>query len=503
MRGQANRAFSRKRSYGKTVRRSGASIQGTMANYVTTVISERMAEREKARVVERALDLYTNDSMGHGVVEGGLIETVGIGLTPSFTPRAEWLGKDTAWAELFEQRANQMFNRWGLGVHLWCDAQRRLNFYALQALQYFQWKIFGIGLAQVVVRSDALRPLGLALLPVCPTRLGTPSDATGEVFDGIEIGKYGEPTHAFIRKPDRPVGNTTDCYDRVAIRDAKTGLPKLLFTCDVRNVAEYKQDSIYATLIKTLRDANDMSDAVLVGAVVRNLYVGFINAVGQGAMGANKNLDIEDRIIQTDNGTILQGLKGESMDWFSHTAAPQNLTDLTSMIHDRIGVGTVRGQENILRKYQASYSASKASFEKAEEVAAYEHTILNRAFNAPVMAWMLYEMCLRSLLPVTSSEHFIANIDAYYSAEFLPQPMRQIDRKKAAEADVIGLNSNTTSLKDVFGRDGKDWRVETEQRAKELKHLQDLEEKYGVSLRPPVKETGSEGTANSEEEDES
>lgn len=503
MRGQANRAFSRKRSYGKTVRRSGASIQGTMANYVTTVISERMAEREKARVVERALDLYTNDSMGHGVVEGGLIETVGIGLTPSFTPRAEWLGKDTAWAELFEQRANQMFNRWGLGVHLWCDAQRRLNFYALQALQYFQWKIFGIGLAQVVVRSDALRPLGLALLPVCPTRLGTPSDATGEVFDGIEIGKYGEPTHAFIRKPDRPVGNTTDCYDRVAIRDPKTGLPKLLLTCDVRNVAEYKQDSIYATLIKTLRDANDMSDAVLVGAVVRNLYVGFINAVGQGAMGANKNLDIEDRIIQTDNGTILQGLKGESMDWFSHTAAPQNLTDLTSMIHDRIGVGTVRGQENILRKYQASYSASKASFEKAEEVAAYEHTILNRAFNAPVMAWMLYEMCLRSLLPVTSSEHFIANIDAYYSAEFLPQPMRQIDRKKAAEADVIGLNSNTTSLKDVFGRDGKDWRVETEQRAKELKHLQDLEEKYGVSLRPPVKETGSEGTANSEEEDES
>lgn len=503
MRGQANRAFSRKRSYGKTVRRSGASIQGTMANYVTTVISERMAEREKARVVERALDLYTNDSMGHGVVEGGLIETVGIGLTPSFTPRAEWLGKDTAWAELFEQRANQMFNRWGLGVHLWCDAQRRLNFYALQALQYFQWKIFGIGLAQVVVRSDALRPLGLALLPVCPTRLGTPSDATGEVFDGIEIGKYGEPTQAFIRKPDRPVGNTTDCYDRVAIRDPKTGLPKLLLTCDVRNVAEYKQDSIYATLIKTLRDANDMSDAVLVGAVVRNLYVGFINAVGQGAMGANKNLDIEDRIIQTDNGTILQGLKGESMDWFSHTAAPQNLTDLTSMIHDRIGVGTVRGQENILRKYQASYSASKASFEKAEEVAAYEHTILNRAFNAPVMAWMLYEMCLRSLLPVTSSEHFIANIDAYYSAEFLPQPMRQIDRKKAAEADVIGLNSNTTSLKDVFGRDGKDWRVETEQRAKELKHLQDLEEKYGVSLRPPVKETGSEGTANSEEEDES
>ena len=503
MRGQANRAFSRKRSYGKTVRRSGASIQGTMANYVTTVISERMAEREKARVVERALDLYTNDSMGHGVVEGGLIETVGIGLTPSFTPRAEWLGKDTAWAELFEQRANQMFNRWGLGVHLWCDAQRRLNFYALQALQYFQWKIFGIGLSQIVVRSDALRPLGLALLPVCPTRLGTPSDATGEVFDGIEIGKYGEPTHAFIRKPDRPVGNTTDCYDRVAIRDPKTGLPKLLLTCDVRNIAEYKQDSIYATLIKTLRDANDMSDAVLVGAVVRNLYVGFINAVGQGAMGANKNLDIEDRIIQTDNGTILQGLKGESMDWFSHTAAPQNLTDLTSMIHDRIGVGTVRGQENILRKYQASYSASKASFEKAEEVAAYEHTILNRAFNAPVMAWMLYEMCLRSLLPVTSSEHFIANIDAYYSAEFLPQPMRQIDRKKAAEADVIGLNSNTTSLKDVFGRDGKDWRVETEQRAKELKHLQDLEEKYGVSLRPPVKETGSEGTANSEEEDES
>ena len=505
MRSKANRVYARtgRKSYGKTVHRSAASLQGTLSNYAKTIINERTAEREKSRVTDRGLDLYTNDAMGHGILEGGLIETIGIGLTPSFTPMAEMLSKDDAWSDLYESQSNQMFKRWGLSVNLWCDAQQRLNFYGLQALSYFQRKVFGTGLFKpVFMKNNPRRPLSLAVQALCPSRLETPSfRSTKEIYDGFEIGKYGEPVAAYIRKADHPIGNTLSCFHRVEIRDPKTGLRRLFTPCDVRNVAEYKEDSLYSTLVKTLRDANDMTDAVLVGALVRNLYVGFVKNLRSPTAKHTENITWEDRIFETGSGTIVQGYGKEDVSWFNHAAAPQRLTDIFTMIHDRYGAATARGVENVLRKFQSSYSASKASMEKADEVSCYEHGIQTRGFDAPFMALMQYEMVCRNYLPVNNIDHFLNNIDLYYPAKFLPQPMRQIDRKKAAEADATELRNGTISLRDIHGRKGNDWRTEMEQIAKEKAYIKKLEEKYDVCLTPDL--TPASTPEEKEDDDES
>lgn len=499
----ANMAFSRSRSYGRTVRRSGASLDGTLSNWVNRMISSRTGEREKDMLSGRALDLYTNDALGHALLEGALIETVGIGLSPIFTPRHVWLGRSQEWATEFESAARRIWSTWGLGVHLWADAQRRLNFYSLQALTYFQWKLYGIGIMQVVTRKDALRPLSVALLPICPTRLATPTNAKGDVYDGIEIDTYGAPVAAYIRKPESPMGGAVDCFDKVEIYDRETGLPKLLLTCGVRNVAEYRADSMYAPIVKTLRDANDFMDAVVVSALVRNLVVGFIQ---NATSSVGPDTPFQDRVHEIDKGTFIEGGKNEVPHFFNHPAAPPDLAVMNSAVLDRAGMATSRGAENVMRKFQASYSASKASFEKSSEVSEFEHIQLNTRFNQPALCWMLYEAVARSYLPVSDIRDFVSNMDSYCAVRWLPAPMRQIDREKAAKGDALRLSNGTTTLAQICGEQGKDWREEMEQRAKEKRMQQDLEKQYGISLSeaaPAVQEQpqDSENTDNKDSSD--
>ncbi|UIJ38546.1 phage portal protein [Desulfobaculum bizertense] len=488
---------SRARGRGRSVRRTGASVSGTMGNWVSSLVSAMCAEREKRRVADRALDLYTNDAMAHGVMESLVVEAVGIGQTPCFSPRLDLLGRSPEWGEDYQRQALTLFERWGLDCRKWCDAQRRSTFYGLQALAYFGWKLDGISLFQVVSRPDPLRPLSLALLPIDASRLVSPRSASAEIYDGIEIDADGQPIAVWLRKPGERAQCVNDAQcTRHEIWDARTGLPKLLIVGDVRNISEYRQDSILGPIIKEIRDSNDFVDAALVGALVRNLFVLFVEDMSTG--GTNRDTPLEERVLELDKGTVLQGAAREKPQFFSHSAAPNGYQELFGGIVDRVGMATGRGSESVLRRFQASYSASRANIEKAEQYNEYERSILNTTFNQPALAWMQYEGALRGHLPVGAvdmEEHLFE----YTRCDFMPQPFRHIDREKISKANTLDLASNTNTLARIHGEGGRDWREELTQRAREKKFIAELEAQYGVSFE--AQDMKLSGGKKDEEED--
>lgn len=172
----------------------------------------------------------------------------------------------------------------------------------------------------------------------------------------------------------------------------------------------------------------------------------------------------------------------EKPTFFEQSAAPARYSEMFGAIIDRLGMATGRGAENVARKFQASYSASKASMEKADQFNEFEHRIVNSQFNDPYWGWMSYEAMLRGRLPVKSRQHFLDNIYAYTHCEHLPQPMRQIDREKTAKADVLELGSHNTNYRTLFGRKGRNWRNELRQVAAEKQYIKDLEEEFGVDM---------------------
>ncbi|WP_018124955.1 phage portal protein [Desulfovibrio oxyclinae] len=495
------RVHSRRVGRGRHANRNSASLQGAMSSWLRSVVSRREADTQLERSAERALDLYHNDAMAHGVLESLLVEAVGIGLTPQPAPKTEWMGRDAQWEADFQAAALRVWEEWGLDCRHWCDATRRQNYYGLQGLSYLNWKLLGLGVNQVIAKPRPGAPLSTCLLPIDPFRVVTPTDASAasEIYDGVEVDRDGEPTHVWIRKPNvsglRP--RSGDCK-RLPVWDEVTGLPRLLLVSDVRNIAEYRQDSILGPMISEIRHSNDLAEAAVVGAMVRNMYTMFVQDFGQGTI--SKSTPWDQRVVNTENGQILLGSGKEKPTFFQHDAAPSRYSEMFGAIVDRLGMATGRGAENVSRKYQASYSASKASMEKADQFNESEHRILNDRFSQPAWAWMLYEASLRGRLPLSRKE-FLDNLHACTACEHLPQPFRQIDREKAAKADVLELANNTTTRRELFGRKGRDWRDQLRQAAIEKKFIRELEAEYGVSLSASDQATASTESDDKEPDD--
>ncbi len=480
---------------GRSFRRAGASIKGTLSNWVSHLVSRRLSEAERLKVSNRSWDLYLNDAMAHGIIEGLITEVIGTGLTPQAQPMLRWLDLDVAWQQEFQQRVYDLFEIWGLDPRNFCDATRRQNIYMMQALALFQWKLDGIGLFQVIRKEKPGRPFFLRLLPIDPSRLVTPTDLSGDtdVYDGLDLDSEGEVQSAYILKRSnklygRSMATTAECT-KVPITDSKTGLPNLLLVCDVRNVSEYRQDSIMGSVIKELRDNNDFVDAALVKALISNLFTAFIeDTFGQGG---TTTANWEDRIQELEKGTLIVGRAGEKPTIIPNDAPGPNFDIMFQSIIRRLGMSTCRGPENISREYKASYSASQASLENAAKFDDTDRQVIVNRFCQPTLMWLEYEAVIRRLLPVESVDQFLRNLHPYTRTRWLPPPLRPIDKNKAANADKTRLETYTRTYSEIYGEKSEDWRIGLRQAAIERAYIKQLEDEYDVALTPVARTDGT------------
>jgi len=502
-------AYNRK-SNGRHFRRAGASVQGSLSNWVSALVDNRVAEMERRKVSNRSWDLYLNDAMAKGIIEGLVVEAVNTGITPQPHPMIRWIGKDSAWQEDYQQKAYDLFEIWGLDWRNFCDATGRCNIYMLQALAFFQWKLEGIGLFQVVMQNDPGRPLGLSVLPIDPGRLVTPYDlpASRDVYDGLELDKNGAVKAAYITKPDKQYANyaasSDDCI-RIKAQNAQTGFPNLFTVCDVRNVAEYRQDSIMGSMIKEIKDSNDFVDAALIKALIQNLWTAFVTS-DMGANAANNtgtsSTSWEDRIQELEKGTLIFGREGEEANFLDSNSPGPSYEIMNRSIVSRLGMATGRGAENVSRSYNASYSASRANIENATRFDDYDRMILTNRFCQPVFSMMQYEAALRGILPVSSIDHFKNNLYAYTRTDWMPPPNRPIDHQKEAKADSERLGNNTRTYSDIYGRQGQNWRVALRQKAIEKAYMKELEQEFDITLDvQSITSVEPEGEVEGNEED--
>jgi capsid protein len=476
---------------GRQVRREGASAQGHLTSWTDALVNQIMAEREKHRVSNRALDLYTNDAMAHGLLESLVVEAVGIGVTPHPSPDFEALGRDRKWADTYRRQALRGWNRWGLDCRNFCDATSRLNIYGLQQLAYFMWKLDGVGLFQIVWRDRPFAPSPIAILPIDPGRLVTPADRPGEpIYDGIKIDTYGSPKSIFLVRPEKYSTCATgyapaSACQEIDVVDQATGLPRVLMVTGVRGVSEYRQDSLLGPVITELRDNKDFVGAALVRSLISNLFVMFIeNAQAQA------RTDITQRIIEMDKGTILQGGNREIPHFFENRAAPDGYDTMFNSIIRRLGMATARGSENVTREYKSSYSASKASLAQSAQVNAVDLMTINNRFNQPVMSWLQYEQGVAGRLDTKTPDHMLEYLYEYTTCQWLPQPQAEIDRQKAANANKIALGTGELTQSDIHGAQGNDWRVKRRQRAEELAYDRELENEFGLAQGAMSDSTG-------------
>lgn len=442
-----------------------------------------LAERQRYEVSNRALDLYTNDAFAHGVLEALVVETMGVGVTAAPTPRFERLGRDEGWEKNYKSKAFQLWEEHGLDFRCFCDATRRLNLYGLQSLAYFTWKLSGIGLFQKVISKGPGKLLSQATLPIDPERMSTPYNRqSAEIYDGVEVNKHGAPIAIWLRKPG--VTNATPSkhsMDRFEVHDRETGMPRIYLVCDVRNIAEYRQDSILGTIAPELYFRKDMQLATLIGQAVRNNFVAWVQDFGGGHI--NADTPWEDRIHEISKGTVLMGGAKEKPHFFNHSQSTTALNEVDDAVTVGLGVGTGRGAENVKRQYQTSYSAAVANMEKSDQVCDYERDIVMiPRFCQPEYSWIQYESCLRGLLPGVTKKNFLTNLYEYTRCGHLPQPRRYLDKQKIAKANALNRRNGMLLLEEVWAEKGMTVEEAMKRFGGEIKVIQKTGEELGVDL---------------------
>lgn len=460
--------------HGRHYRRKGGGQQNTLSNWLTSKVNRVFTESENRTISDRAWDLYLNGAYGKGLIEGTIIDTVGTGITPVFQPITEIVGdnfdtkKLTATWDLCASDPRKFF-----------DYTKRMSLAKLQALAMFMWKIDGIGIFQVIYKDSKFSPSNISLKAIDSYYVKTPNEKNNQnIYDGIEVVD-GKPVAIYIY-------SDTNKYQRYPIFDEETGLPLFLLVTDVRNIYEYRQDSILGNIIKDVKDAEESTDAVMVKFLISNLFTAFIKDSNffDTYDGNPEYASILDRTVEMEKGTMIYGAKGEEPMILGSSDQPgPEYETMHKAILQRMGISTVRGAEILKREFNNSYSSARAALENAQRVDKYDISILNDNFNSPLSAWFTYDQILRGELPVSQDMDSVKrNIFAYSKASWINQPRIEIDQFKAAKVDTERLNNGTTTYSEIWAQRGLRPKEQFKSIVEEVKLIEEIEQREGVDL---------------------
>jgi len=495
----------------RRVNRDGAGSHGTLSNYTSSQVTAVTDHSQKKTISDRAWDLYINDGATKGLIETLAVDTAGPGLTPIVMPMTKRLGLSPAWEDDYQETMRVLWELWGLSPSKYCDATRRMNINQLMFWAVFSWKIEGIALFQVKMYPDVTdqRLFSLYLNPIAAHRLMTPYDMIDNpnIFDGVEIDGNGADKAYWIKKDTNnnysSIYDTSEYFDRMPAYNPETGWKRIIACYTVRNISDYRSESVLTSILKTIRDRHDHKDNALVGAIVANLYTLFIKG-GLRTVDTDGNT-ITEPMVEVDGGTIINGAPGEEPKVITTDRPGPHFKDMDYSTIEELGMATGRGFEKVLKKWEASFSASRMSLLQASKFDKVDRKILIDNFCQPVLRYLAEEAVNRSYVNIRQV-HFYQNQnkDAYTRTNWLAPPLGDVDQKKAEDADAVALANGSKTVSDICAERGEWWKDKRRQRAKELAYDKKLEEEFDITFpenKPDITpdDPGDEGSDNDRE----
>lgn len=473
----------------RRVNRDGAGSYGTLYNYTSSQVTAATDHSQKKTIGDRAWDLYTNDAATSGLIETLAVDIAGPGLTPIVMPMTKRLGLSPEWEDEYQETMRELWELWGLSPSKYCDATRRMNINQMMFWAVFSWKLEGIALFQVKMYEDVTdqRLFSLYLNPIAAHRLMTPYDMIDnpKIFDGIEVDSNGAPLAFWIKKGGNEnyssVYDTSEYFDRMPAYNPQTGWKRIIACYTVRNISEYRSESVLTSILKTIRDRHDHKDNALVGAIVANLYTVFRKG-GLRLVDPQGNT-LTEPMIEVNGGTIINGDVNEDIQVIKTDRPGPHFKDMDYSTIEELGMATGRGFEKVLKKWEASFSASRMSLLQASKFDRIDQKILVDNFCQPVLRYLAEEAVNRSYVNVRQV-HFYQNQnkDAYTKTKWLAPPLGDVDQKKAEEADAVALAIGSKTVADFCAERNLWWKDVRRQRAKELAYDKALEKEFKVTF---------------------
>lgn len=458
---------------------------------------------------QRSRDLYMGVPIANGAVKTMRTNVVGRGLRLKPTLDREILGLTAAQAKDIEKQIEREWQLWAESTD--CDIQRIDNFYELQQLAFLNWLMSGDCLAVLPIKPRMNQPYDLRVQLVEADRLCSPDycdTMDNKIVGGVEVDKDGEVIAYHIAEQHPLSYEVTDIkWQRVEAYGSKTGRRNVLHIMCRERIEQRRGVPFLAPVIESLKQLGRYTDAELVAAVVSGMFTVFIekeSASSEDAVGSmipeEEQVDAEDESsIELGNGAVIDLNEGEKIHDTNPGRPNGNFWGFVEAICQQIGASLEIPYELLVKRFNASYTASKGALEEAWKMFQMYRTWLASDFCQPIYEEWLTEAVAKKRIkaPGFFTDPLIKK--AYCKAEWngpakgILDPVKEVN---AAEKRV--QNGFSTRQQETMEMRGGDFYNNVEQLKQEEKKLSEVK-KIAKGTERKQQQTAGADTAAGED----
>lgn len=459
---------------------------------------------------QRGRMLYMSSPIATGAINTNRTKVIGPGLTLNSAIKWELLGMTSEAAKAWQRKTEAEFSLWSNKKEN-CDATGINNFYGMQQLAVVSWLASGDVFALFKrYPANKLNPYSLRIHLIEADRVSTPSDhrpyvwcrtggkneATGnDIFDGVEVDAQGRIV-AYHISDKFPGDNPVDTFEwaRIAAYGEKTGLPNILQIMSSERADQYRGITYLAQVIEPLLQVNRYTQSELVAALVQSFFTAWIttktdpsvipfNETGSSVISGEGGSEPGGGISSNENdhemgpGTIHHLAEGEDITFGSPNIPTPGFESFTKSIFQQVGAALEIPYDVLLKKFDASYSASRAALLEAWEAFRMRRKWIEEKFCQPVYELWLAEAVARGRIKAPGFFDDPLVRAAWCSAHWIGPVQGHLDPLKEIKADIMAINRGIKTHEQVTREYGSsDWQDNAEQLRRETDLLSQIKE---------------------------
>ena len=449
--------------------RTKKSLIGMKSNSGTA--DEDIGENHEL-LVKRSRSLFQGSTVAHAALRNVTTNTVGMGLKPKPSIDYEYLGLSEDQKEEMEKIIEQQYALWTKD----CGYFKGESFEELQNLVMLSQLMSGDVFILLPVDKDSNLKLRLVEADQVGGGLAV-SDK--DIKNGVELDN-GRIVAYHIKTKDMKT-------QRIELRGKTSKKRNILHIMQAERPIQRRGVPYLSHVIEDLKQLDRYQKAELDAAVIQSYLTVFIETPDiEEPLGAPQ-IPLEEQVDSQDEGTYELGQgsvnimnQGEKISTVNPGRQNSSFESFITAICRNIGAALEIPFESLLKKFDSSYSASRAALLELWKMIKTKRSFLVNQFCSPVYEEFINLLVYSGKLSYVNKERFMKEAlyrEALYKAMWYGPTQGQIDPlKEVQSAEKRVAMGITTRSQETMEINGGDW----EKNVKQLKKEKDLMDKLGL-----------------------
>lgn len=442
-------------------------------------------------LVGRSRDIERNNGVAKGGLQTIVDNVVGTGLRLSSRPDYKALGKTIEWADEWGRQYESMFHAWWWTTA--CHAGDTMTGDQLTAQQFSSQLRNGEFVALPLWLPERGDGYSTKLQTIEPDRLSQPDGQMESVRfrGGIEFDVYGAPTAYHFKRthPGDPYyydDAGLSGWERVP-RRTPFGRLRVIHGFNPERSGQSRGKPLLTSILPQFKQLDRYVNAEIMAAVVNAMVAMTIETpldndsiVELFAKDRDAYMQArQDHAVRIQSGGLMTLFPGDKASAFLPSRPASGFGAFCENIYRIIGVGLDIPYELLMKDFsKTNYSSARAAMLEAWRSFNRQRDWLGTQWMDPVSCLFLEEMVNAGRIEAPG---FYENRWAYQRCKWIGPGRGWVDPVKEADASVIRLGNNLSTLEQECAEQGLDWEEVLEQRARENAKAKLL----GVDIAPP------------------